>query len=111
MPPRTGWRWPAIAGTFGLLHFSLFTVRSISTSLISRTISYLLFPRKTKGSSRVKYNYEFGNEIVCIDMVLIYKGGQIVRTIVDKNMVVLVPQLNDSVPHAIEHNGTYVLSA
>ena len=44
-------------------------------------------------------------------MVLIYKGGQIVRTIVDKNMVVLVPQLNDSVPHAIEHNGTYVLSA
>ena len=37
------------------------------------------------------------------------KGDKVIRTIVDKNMLVFVPQLNDSIPHAIKHNMLLIL--
>ena len=52
---------------------------------------------------------EFENELVCINMVLMNKGDQIVGTIVDKNMVVFVPQLNNSVPRTIKNNMLLIL--
>ena len=42
-------------------------------------------------------------------MLLMNKGDKVVRTIVDKNMLVFVPQLNDSIPRSIEHDMLLIL--